>query len=710
MKKYIFVLLSIFFIWFTFSVDRNLQWINLISRKERWANEKYLFSNYEKYKKLLINNKKYIEQIKKDINKRKKYLEKQKIEEYRRKYLINHWKNQFRIDNKINYISWNKLRRPLMYKKNKTRIIIHHTAWDYKKLKNIDNVKKAIRNIYYYHAIKRWRWDIGYNFIIWPFWNIYEWKKWWESIVWANSKRNNIPSIWIALIWNFNIEKPTNQQINSLIKLLTVLSKKYNINPLSKVTYHKSIKKYPYIKDITWYSIAWHKDTWSTQCPWKFLYKILPYIRQQVANNLKNNYVLKNNKKISFIKSKITHNLKLSTKFTLNWTIKFKITNEKIFSCESLTKFISVKCKNNYITINTNKTLPTIFRNIKIKTVTKNTNYIINFKAIFMEDIRLLIKNKIYNMKYKLAKYHTKKITYKIYVSKLKDIDNLKINVLLYELSKFNHYEIHCSKNCIIKTDKWTFKNKNIVIDKISSLLVWLWKKVITTNYIEITPVWDFVYFDNYKRKSYAWISWNYFRWKIIFKRDYIKEIWWKIKNTYSVINSLKLKNYLEWIAEWNDQEHIEKLKVMALLAKDYVLFYQNKKNIHPSIPKNASYNAIDDPRIFQKYVWAWFEKTSKLWKKVLDLTKNKIITYNWYIPILPYFSCSKWFTFSAYQKFWRTDTPYLKNSPDVVKCNKFYWHWVWLSWKWAWKLAKLWLKYTQIIKWYFPSVNIETY
>jgi hypothetical protein len=46
-----------------------------------------------------------------------------------------------------------------------------------------------------------------------------------------------------------------------------------------------------------------------------------------------------------------------------------------------------------------------------------------------------------------------------------------------------------------------------------------------------------------------------------------------------------------------------EKLKVMSLLAKNYVLFYLDKKNIHPSIPQNSRYNAIDDPRIFQKYV-----------------------------------------------------------------------------------------------------------
>jgi hypothetical protein len=41
----------------------------------------------------------------------------------------------------------------------------------------------------------------------------------------------------------------------------------------------------------------------------------------------------------------------------------------------------------------------------------------------------------------------------------------------------------------------------------------------------------------------------------------------------------------------------------MSLISKNYALFYLNKENIHPSIPSNAKYSAIDDPNFFQKYV-----------------------------------------------------------------------------------------------------------
>jgi hypothetical protein len=43
----------------------------------------------------------------------------------------------------------------------------------------------------------------------------------------------------------------------------------------------------------------------------------------------------------------------------------------------------------------------------------------------------------------------------------------------------------------------------------------------------------------------------------------------------------------------------------MAILAKSYMAYYLNPANRHPSIPTGETYNAIDDPDYFQKYVGA---------------------------------------------------------------------------------------------------------
>jgi len=47
------------------------------------------------------------------------------------------------------------------------------------------------------------------------------------------------------------------------------------------------------------------------------------------------------------------------------------------------------------------------------------------------------------------------------------------------------------------------------------------------------------------------------------------------------------------------------KQSLVLMLAKMYALFYMNPANIHPSIPSGASYTAIDNPDMFQKYVGA---------------------------------------------------------------------------------------------------------
>jgi peptidoglycan hydrolase-like amidase len=108
----------------------------------------------------------------------------------------------------------------------------------------------------------------------------------------------------------------------------------------------------------------------------------------------------------------------------------------------------------------------------------------------------------------------------------------------------------------------------------------------------------------------------------------------------------------------------------MALLTKGYMFFYMDDKNKHPSIPEDAEYNAVDDPRIFQKYLGASFELYGTRWMKALATTEDEYISYDGYLPILPYFHCSAGFTKSARDNFGRTDTPWLQSKLDVATCQ----------------------------------------
>jgi peptidoglycan hydrolase-like amidase len=134
-----------------------------------------------------------------------------------------------------------------------------------------------------------------------------------------------------------------------------------------------------------------------------------------------------------------------------------------------------------------------------------------------------------------------------------------------------------------------------------------------------------------------------------------------------------------------------------------YTLFYMNGFNVHPSIPVGADYRAIDNPDMFQKYVGAGREKTSKTSASALAAIKNTVVLYNGYVPILPYFSCSAGFTWSAKDKWGWEDTPYLQYRPDFAQCFTFNGHGVGLSGKGSQYLSQQGWSLAQILDYYYP-------
>jgi len=71
-----------------------------------------------------------------------------------------------------------------------------------------------------------------------------------------------------------------------------------------------------------------------------------------------------------------------------------------------------------------------------------------------MPNLRLLIKQQV-EKKYKINNNKIKKINEKIYLKLLKNVDELPIKVLLYELTtKVTTHKFKCSKTCTLYTDK----------------------------------------------------------------------------------------------------------------------------------------------------------------------------------------------------------------------------------------------------------------
>ncbi len=708
-----------------------LPWVKIISRESWWATKEWLFADYQVYVDYLQKTQEQQKKLEKlretDPSLYEQKMKTYQIEQERNQYLVENFPKEFEIDKTITGLDGQKLWTPFYYHFDKAKIIIHHTAWG-EWVKTPEDAKAYIRSVYKQHALSNKRGDIGYNFIIDPAGNIYEGRAWGEWVVGMHAKYNNTASIWIALIGNFDKTKPTKEQLKSLIKLLVVLSKKYNINPtLSQTIYHKSTTSKPYIQDVEDFVIVWHQDAGHTSCPGKNLEAMLPKIREIVAYLLKKQSVAltstsntqeessqstsskyKPKKYKSFSKS-IAFDNQLTIKLDLNDPGRLKWC--KLISPDSV-ELSSCKKEGHKVKVLLKREKYKASGTVKLEIETSSNIWIVKKPVIWLDDLTPRaekIKNQ-YIAKHGAPKVSTysKKITHKVYLSEQKKLARQNVKVLLWEASQLPQWNIVCNPSCKAEFDWGATKNikSALITPREGNMKILIDGKRYSTQRLKISSD-EPIKIANYHRKSYAGIPWNEFRWSLIFQKDKYKLLDGQRKYDWTVVNELPFEDYLKWVAESNDQVPLEKSKVMALLAKSYMLFYANKQNVHPSIPQEAFYNAVDDPRIFQKYVGAGFEKTSKTWPKALEWAQDKYVVYKGWLPILPYFNCSPGFTWSAKEKFWWLDTPYLRTRLDFYKCRDFKGHWVGLSGKWAEVLAKKWANAEFIIKYYYPGVEI---
>jgi hypothetical protein len=226
------------------------------------------------------------------------------------------------------------------------------------------------------------------------------------------------------------------------------------------------------------------------------------------------------------------------------------------------------------------------------------------------------------------------KLTYNYSLNEIKNLTSKDISVLLYELTtQYQTFDLQCEGTCSFSVDSKQYQRERATLSIAASLNRLEIKGADgTVAYAtEITvqaPTDTLITISNYPRKSYAGIPRNTFRGSLTFKKELYQTLEGKLVNDFVVINQLPFMDYLKGIVETNDQESLEKNKVMALIAKTYALFYLEKKNLHPNIPASSSYSAIDSPEMFQKYVGAGAEKTLTKRYEALEATKDQIVMY----------------------------------------------------------------------------------
>lgn len=153
------------------------------------------------------------------------------------------------------------------------RTFVHHTA-----TANDADPATTIRAIWHFHANSNDWGDIGYNYLVDKFGNIYQGR--YFDHAYADAMRqdvraghtlnNNQSTTGVAALGDFTSTTPSDAMINSIANIIAYKMAKYNINPAGD--------------GPAGIAVAGHRDALSTSCPGQMLYDRLPQIRARAAS------------------------------------------------------------------------------------------------------------------------------------------------------------------------------------------------------------------------------------------------------------------------------------------------------------------------------------------------------------------------------------------------------------------------------------------
>jgi hypothetical protein len=662
--------------------------IKIITRAEWWANESYRYLDSPEWKTIL---EKWDKTPKKELTEvqKKEALKRAEKTKIANDFLVSEFRDIFTISSIIKYENNRKLAWPIAKSKKKNSIVIHHTDNDYS-----DSID-AMNKIYKYHAIQKQWWDIWYNYLIWINWEIFEWRAGWDYVVWAHDKWNNQWSIGIALIWNYDKKAISNTQYDSLEKLVIHLWKKYDINLNKKVPFFKwcslweQCDKKPL--DISYhYPIIWHRDAWHTNCPWDELYKQMQKLKKALIKGPSEI----NNLSIEKIK-RILLDVKEDTLIRFLAIIEDKLDktkNQK--NLEVLTNLkeliLNIESERNNKILDLESFSGTLENDIPNK---KKQDENLNNKKSFDDNNRIRVR---------LSYPHENDIDISarwIYTPKLNK--DWKEYILHFDdcnwencENKEKNYKIHFS----FSGSKLFFNEKEVKgFDKERFFRVKSPKDLfLTITSWNRVPSWD-------TQKKY---NDNKFRWDIVlYQKD----------DELIVVNELFLTDYLKWLWEVSESTNTEKIRTIIILARTYARWYMTKAEKFV----DEWYHASDDPNVFQRYIGFWLEERSPKINKIVEETKDLIVTYDGELIKPWYFSSSDWKTkdFIEFCKTakWVPDCSHPERFPFLIwvkdpwgEWKERWGHWIWVPWTGVKYLSERWWKFSMIIKYFLKGVEIN--
>ncbi|MGI8887748.1 MAG: N-acetylmuramoyl-L-alanine amidase [Nocardioidaceae bacterium] len=159
-------------------------------------------------------------------------------------------------------------------------VFVHHTAGsnDYEESESA----AVVRGIYSYYVVSRGWCDIGYNFLVDRYGNVFEGRSGGTRmpVRGAHSGDYNVDTTGISMMGNFDQEQPRRPMKHALVQLIA-----WRLGAAYHGAYGRVI-----INGDRFARISGHRDAMSTSCPGQYAYDWLPTLRQRVHTRL-GNYV-----------------------------------------------------------------------------------------------------------------------------------------------------------------------------------------------------------------------------------------------------------------------------------------------------------------------------------------------------------------------------------------------------------------------------------
>ena len=175
-------------------------------------------------------------------------------------------------------------RGPPHYAEPLQMVFIHHTATSNSYAPS--DSAAIVRSIYEYHVETNGWDDIGYNFLVDRYGQIFEGRYggMTRSVIGAHTLGFNTHSSGIAVIGSFGSSAPPSAAIAALDHLLAWRMDVAHIAPAGKnMMVSGGNPSYPAGTKVVLNTISGHRDVYQTDCPGQYLYNLLPSIRGTVS-------------------------------------------------------------------------------------------------------------------------------------------------------------------------------------------------------------------------------------------------------------------------------------------------------------------------------------------------------------------------------------------------------------------------------------------